>query len=443
MKTVKTRVCVLGAGAGGTGAVYRLIKKGIKTAVIDKYPDFGGTSVFCGVDGWEPGVTLDRLHLLLKDELEKMDKACHVIEVVPNCNLFNPENGLNWDNHSFKKYPWGLSLPMGKTYEDVYKCCKLYKTAEEKFNRFQFEPDAMRMAINNVFAPYKENITTFFGYSFKESISENGKIIAIIIENDEDTVKIEADYFVDATGDIVLARDAGCGYSFGRDGDEYNEPCGGEKDDNINGVSYIFRVGKVEDSDHIDIIPEEYRIDLGEWAQDRMLRTISCFFTYPNGDINVNMLPTMEGIDYFKLGDKADLYGRARVYAYWNYLQREKNMKGYTIKHIYDAGVRESYRLIGKHVLTENDIRNGGNGKGRTIAVADHGIDVHGNKRMSSELEKPYEVPLECTMTNEYENLFVASRGASFSHVAQSSVRLVRTIMSIGEGVGEYISEII
>ena len=51
MKTIKTRVCVLGAGAGGTGAVYRLIKNGIKTTVIDKYPDFGGTSVFCGVDG--------------------------------------------------------------------------------------------------------------------------------------------------------------------------------------------------------------------------------------------------------------------------------------------------------------------------------------------------------------------------------------------------------
>ena len=72
MKTVKTQVCVLGAGAGGTGAVYRLIKNGIKTVVIDKYPDFGGTQVFCGVDGWEPGVTLDGIHLLLKDELESV-----------------------------------------------------------------------------------------------------------------------------------------------------------------------------------------------------------------------------------------------------------------------------------------------------------------------------------------------------------------------------------
>ena len=35
----------------------------------------------------------------------------------------------------------------------------------------------------------------------------------------------------------------------------------------------------------------------------------------------------------------------------------------------------------------------------------------------------------------------VASRGASFSHLALSSVRLIRTILSLGEGVGEYISK--
>lgn len=447
MKTVKTQVCVLGAGAGGTGAVYRLIKNGIKTAVIDKYPDFGGTSVFCGVDGWEPGVTLDGLHLLLKEELEKEDKACHVVEIVPNHNIFMPENGLNWDNHSFKIYPWGLSVPMGKTYEDTYKCCKLFKKDTEQFNRFQFEPDAMRRAIAKVLEPYKENLLTYFGYSFDKCFGEDGTLTAVTVSNGEEEIKIEADYFVDATGDIVLAREAGCAYSFGRDGDEYNEPCGGEKDDDINGVSYIFRIGKAEDSENIDSIPEEYsNIDLGEWANDRMKRTVSCFFTYPNGDINVNMLPTMEGIDHFKLGDKADLYGRARVYAYWNYLQREKNMKGYTLKHIYDAGIREGYRLRGKYVLTENDLRAGMTCQpkvGRTIAIADHAIDIHGNRRMSGALDIPYEVPLECTMTNEYNNLFVASRGASFTHVAQSSVRLIRTIMSIGEGVGEYISEII
>ena len=65
VKTVKTDVCIIGAGAGGIGCAYRLIKNGVNTVVVDKNPDFGGTMVFGGVDGWEPGVSLDGMHTLL------------------------------------------------------------------------------------------------------------------------------------------------------------------------------------------------------------------------------------------------------------------------------------------------------------------------------------------------------------------------------------------
>ncbi|MDD6308975.1 MAG: FAD-dependent oxidoreductase, partial [Clostridia bacterium] len=100
MMTVKTKVCILGGGAGGTGCAYRLIKNGIKTVVVDKNPDFGGTAVFSGVDGWEPGVSLEGIHLLLKTELEQMKNGCHVVEVVPNMNFFDPSVGLDWSKHS-------------------------------------------------------------------------------------------------------------------------------------------------------------------------------------------------------------------------------------------------------------------------------------------------------------------------------------------------------
>lgn len=90
MTTLKTQVCILGAGAGGTGCAYRLLKNGIKTVVADKNPDFGGTMVFGGVDG---------IHLLLKDEPMKTENACHVVETVPNLNFFDPTAGLDWSKH--------------------------------------------------------------------------------------------------------------------------------------------------------------------------------------------------------------------------------------------------------------------------------------------------------------------------------------------------------
>jgi hypothetical protein len=119
-------------------------------------------------------------------------------------------------------------------------------------------------------------------------------------------------------------------------------------------------------------------------------------------------------------------------------------MQGYTLVQIYGAGVRESYRLVGKYVLKEQDLRAGkpvAIKTERTIAIADHALDVHGEGSMCKELERPYEIPIECTVAKEFDNLFVCCRGASFSHIAASSARLSRTLLSMGEGVGEYLAE--
>lgn len=446
MITKKTGVCIIGAGAGGIGCTYRLIKHGIETVVVDKNPDFGGTAVFGGVDGWEPGVSLDGIHRLLYSEMSKDDKGCHVVEVVPNSNLFDPTVGRRWETHSFKERPWGFSMATGRSYEDTLKRCTSLRGSDGPMVRLQFEPDSMRKAVNSVLAPYRDNLTALFGSNYKSCKKDGRSIKSVTVSTPDGEVEIFADYFVDATGDIAAARDAGCEYTAGSEGNEtYGEPCAGEKNNNINGVSYVFRIAKTGDKEHIDGIPEFCRdVDDTEWVTKIMPRLVSCFVMYPNNDINVNMLPTMQGREYMELGDNADTIGRARVYAYWNYLQREKGMRGYTLKHIYNAGVRESYRLVGRYVLTEQDVRAGMLSQpkhGRTAAIADHALDIHGNNGMCRELEYPYEIPIECTMPKEFDNLFVACRGASFSHIAAASARLTRTMLSLGEGVGEYISE--
>lgn len=444
MITIKTQVCIIGAGAGGTGCAYRLIKNGIKTVIVDKNPNFGGTAVFSGVDGWEPGVSLDGIHILIKTELEQMDKACHVVEVVPNMNLFDPTVGLDWSKHSFRERPFGFSMATGCTYEDTSKRCTSLRGIKGPYRRFQFEPDCMITAIHNILSPYSEHLTTLFSHTYTSCSRKNGKIESVTVA-DENGVKTEifADYFVDASGDIVLARDAGCDYTIGAEGiEEYNEPSATVKKDSVNGVTYVFRIGKALTQNHIDEIPSEaLSVDVGDWSPTTV---ISAMVKYPNGDINVNMLPTIQGKEFFSYGERADDIGRARVYRYWHYLQTERNFDGYTLKHIFNAGIRESYRLKGKYVLKEQDLRSGMLKQpkvGRTVAIADHMMDVHGENGLAKELEIPYEIPLECTMTKEFNNLFATCRGASFSHIAASSARLTRTILSLGEGVGEYLAE--
>ncbi len=444
MKTVKTQVCIIGAGAGGIGCAYRLIKNGIKTVMVDKNPDFGGTMVYSGVDGWEPGVSLDGVHRLIADELMKMPYGAHVTEVVPNCNLFHPENGWNWEKQSFSKYPWGLCLPTGKTYEDTLGRCTFHRGENGTMKRFQFDGHLFPKAVRRVFEPFSENLTEFFGCMFEECETSDGKVISAIISDGNERIKIEADFFVDCSGDIVLARNAGCKVAFGTESkEEYGEPCANIKSGNVNAVSYVFRVTPKSEKG-VDEIPEEYRnADIEPWKSEKMKKTVTFMAQYPDGDLSLNMLPTMEGREYFELGEKADFNGRARVYHYWNYLQSEKGLDTYRIVEIYSAGVRESYRLVGKYVLTENDVRAGILRQpkvGKTAALGDHALDVHGEGGMCRELTYPYEIPIECCETNEFENLFVACRGSSFSHIALASTRLSRTLMSLGEGVGEHLA---
>ena len=443
---IKTRVCIIGAGTGGIGCAYRLIRRGVDTVIIDKNPDYGGTMTFGGIDGWEPGVSLDGIHLLIKDELEKIPFGAHVVDTVPNLALLDPDALTKPETHSFAERPWGYNHPMGGTYADTLARCERLRGGKPA-RRYQFDKDAFITALRSIFEPYSARLTELFGYSFISCDFEGDRIKAVTVRRGKDELRIEAEVFVDASGDIVLARAAGCEYAFGTEGkDEFDEPSACGPSESVNAVTYAFRVTKTPDPCYVNRLPEEIsELDLEEWERDRMRRTVSLIVRYPNGNLHVNMLPTMEGAEYFSLGERADAIGRARVQKYWHYLQTEKGLSGYTLKEISAAGVRESYRLRGRYVLSERDLRHGApigaDLSGRTVAIADHHMDVHGEGGLSSAMEKPYEIPIECTMTKEFDNLFVACRGASFTHIAASSARLSRTILSLGEGVGDYIAD--
>ncbi len=433
-KKINVKVCILGAGSGGFGCAWRLLKNGISVAVVDKNPDFGGTSVFSGVSCWEPGVSLDGVHTEIKNALEQIPNGCSVAKTVPNCNIFG-ENRHTWD------FPWGLSVPCDEAYETTLRRSGLDYFTECR--RFQFEEDAMKMALNSIISPYSELLTKLFGFELKDTKIHGGRVKSVTVTNGKELCEITADYFVDATGSIALARKLGCETAVGcEEKVKYNEPSAPiEKEDNINGVSYVFRISKAQTPDHIDTVPEEYKsFKIGD-----KVKTVSCFNCYPNGDININMLPTMTGKEFLELGDKADFNGKAAVWQYWNYLQKNKNMQGFTLTHIFNVGIRENYRLVGKYVLTENDLIKGikNQDSNRIIAVSDHALDVHGNKSSCPELNSPYGIPIDCCIPKEYDNLLVACRGASFSHIAASSARLSRTMLSLGEGVGEYICELL
>ena len=104
MKQIHTQAVVVGGGAGGFAAAYTLARNNIKTVLIEKNSGPGGTSVYGGVNCWEPGVAHGELHQIIQQKLSDIPNACAVCKTVDNSLLLQPDSE---PENNFTKYPWG------------------------------------------------------------------------------------------------------------------------------------------------------------------------------------------------------------------------------------------------------------------------------------------------------------------------------------------------
>jgi hypothetical protein len=115
----------------------------------------------------------------------------------------------------------------------------------------------------------------------------------------------------------------------------------------------------------------------------------------------------------------------------------------------YVAGKRESRRLLGDVILTQQDVqerRPYPDGFVTTTWSLDlHYPDPANTKYFPGEefkticktpAIKPYAVPYRCFYSRNVENLFMAGRDISVTHVALGTVRVMRTCGMMGEVVG-------
>ncbi len=112
----------------------------------------------------------------------------------------------------------------------------------------------------------------------------------------------------------------------------------------------------------------------------------------------------------------------------------------------YIGGKRESRRLLGDVILKQQDIVNATPYPDASVTTT-WTIDLHYPKRpkcacdaFQSEARhlkiKPYPIPYRCLYSRNVENLLLAGRNISVTHVALGTVRVQRTTGMMGEVVG-------
>ncbi len=101
-------------------------------------------------------------------------------------------------------------------------------------------------------------------------------------------------------------------------------------------------------------------------------------------------------------------------------------------------GIRESRVMVGKYVLTAEDILSSRRFED-VIAVAGYPVDIHHSTGSDCTMlfaKDNHDIPYRCLVPERVENLLVAGRCSSFTHEAMAGTRVMSTCMALGQAAG-------
>ena len=259
-----------------------------------------------------------------------------------------------------------------------------------------------------------------------------------------------ANVFIDATGDGDLSVLAGCPWEFGRSGDKLVQP-----------VTLMFIIDGVDSGQTLLCGHEEHYTDLGDGREYLDL----CHKACRSGELpeNVNIVrlyktqrPTermvnatqenfIDPLDPMSVY-KAEVSLRSQIGKIVDFLKN--NIPGFadiTIKGSASTlGVRESRRIMGKYILTEQDLLAGREFPDSVVHRANFPLDIHNPAGPGQSVDeekcppapKPYDIPFSAMCPIGCSNLITAGRCISGTHVAHSSYRVMRICMAMGQAAG-------
>ncbi len=421
---VRCELAVIGGGSGGFGAALAAARAGLDVVLVERADCLGGNSVRGGVHCWEPGTGGTGFPFELYQRLKKITNAVGIYSMGRHQSTFDPRK------EAFR-FPGGEAVvDPAKSYLDT-----LARAGTRQRHGVLFEPEALSKVM---LAMLEEtgHCRVLLNAEFTSANVEGHRVSSVRLK---DGRLIEAAYFVDATGDGLVCESAGCQTMTGQESREaFSEPdAPTNATARINGVTLIYRVTPATEP-AIEPLPQGIS-NRCWWAKNF---PVAVFNHYPNGDLNVNMLPTMDGAEFMRLGYRDAMEECSkRTLAHWHNVQTHfKEFQNF--KQVWTApalGIRESRRIVGDYVLTEHDLLAGISGQKHNdiIALADHAMDTHdSHNRGIGELKEPYGVPYRCLIPKDRRNLLIACRASSFSSLAASSCRLSRTMMQLGQAAG-------
>jgi len=257
----------------------------------------------------------------------------------------------------------------------------------------------------------------------------------------EHLYRVKADIFCDCTGDSRLALEAGAEMRQGREAiDDFGETLAQQTADRrTQGSSILFTSRK---HDH----PIAYKAPA--WAR-KITRADLKFRGISSWEYGYWWIELGGMYDTIRDNEQLRFELLSVVLGVWDYIKNSgdhpdsANWALQTVGMI--PGKRESRRIVGDHINTQQDIQGDWKTFKDAVAIGGWPLDDHPPEGFdapevrpyrSIPVKEPYNIPLGALYSKNLTNLMMAGRNISNTHVAFTSTRVMATCSVIGQAVG-------
>jgi hypothetical protein len=288
-----------------------------------------------------------------------------------------------------------------------------------------------------------DNIDLYLNWKAYDAIAEDYtvKFVDARQTSTGERMRFNAPYFVDSTGDGWIGFWVGAEFSYGRESadtygeswEEWGELWSPKKPDNVvMGSSVLWRSKEMETRQEFPKVPwamaiaKSHEAVNGEWQWE-----------FSRNDLN-------------QIDDAEEIRDHMLKAIYGSFYNAKKNPENENRKLewvSYLVGKRESRRLVGDYIFTFNDVIE--NRKfPDAVVIEEREIDVHYQTVLQDEnnpdfiseaifYKTPqYYIPYRSLYSKNINNLFMAGRNFSCSHVGLGGPRVMRTTGQMGAAVG-------
>jgi hypothetical protein len=323
-----------------------------------------------------------------------------------------------------------------------------------------------------------------FGTTICDVIANNRNIEYVIIDSINGLEAVKANYYIDCTGDGQLSFKAGASYMAGNDDGYGSSPTllfrianvdlerlisemeshpetfvserntysnhkisPGQNRENIANQKYAHF------ADFIPLIRQKIQENPGfltDWELEMILQRGFIFMNQPQGIhvmMNSTRIPYFRGTDSKELGN-AMVSGRKQIEATVRFMKAF--IPGFEKAFIMDTasmlGIRESRRITGDYVFTENDVNNFTKFDDAVVSNTG-GVEIHGTTGKGTNIIEQkkndfYHIPYRSIIARDFDNLFMAGRCFSANHAALSAARNIAYCLALGQAAGSAASQL-